>query len=330
MPDLTDKRPNLLLTGVRDLTPVFVGEQRARARTLLASKIVERQVSSVMQMLNKDPSLALDTLPVRLTSGGVSRVVEMDFPVACLTHDLGACVILAVNAGYDIDKADQRGWTLVDHAVARMSTSSIETELALLLSMGANPHKPTSNATQETSDYPGLFASAMMQAYPVKDKDAKREVRHPNVIAMLLDAGANPVYSSRFKCPINLIINSSGWGEKDVAADHMRMMGRLLKAGASLDKLSGSPQLNPLRAALASKNGDGLVALVRLGVDVSNAAMNGSDLFDVMDARGLGEWKPQMQAALMERTIAQVTAASGPVAPAESDAKVPLRRRMGV
>ena len=106
---LPSARKNLLAPPANPDTPVFVGDQRAKARALLASKIVEQHVMAVMQLVNKDPSLALGTVPMTLTNGGVARVEELDFAFACLMHDVTPGVMFAVTAGFPVDTPNGAG-----------------------------------------------------------------------------------------------------------------------------------------------------------------------------------------------------------------------------
>ena len=308
-------------------TPVFVGDQRGKARALLASKIVEKQVMSVMQLVNKDPSLALGTVPMTLTNGGVARVEEVDFPFACLINDLTPGVMFAVSAGYPVDNPNGAGRSLLEVAVSRMAYGGSETNVGLLLALGANPN---GTATM-TDDFGGTFSSAMQQAYPVSGQTEQ----HPGVIAMLLDAKADPVYGAAFKCPASILVTAHGWADASKVADLTKMLARLVKAGLPLDRPTGSPLMTPIQLALGKKNGNALVALVRMGATVTSEHLKGKDLFALMHANGLNEFGPAIQGAMMERVIAKATGPSSPAvagpAPVgeDSDAPARARRRLG-
>jgi hypothetical protein len=314
-------RPNLLAHSGGATTP-FVGDQRIKARNLLATKVQERQVMAVMQLVNRDPSLALDTVPMALASGGVSRVEEVDFAVACIQHDLAPGYVFAVSHGYDVNKPMHDGLCMLDIAVSQISLGGAEAHVSLLLALGADPNGVSTPGLK----FGGTFSLAMSNAY-----QAKQPVHHSSVITMLLDAKVTPSYPPVYKCPISLVIAAGGWDDKSKAAEHTHMMARLVKAGAPLDQASGSPRLTPLQFCLGSKNGAALEAVVRLGCNVSSDTLKGKDLFAEMDANGLAEFKPAIQRALMERVIAQgrnTTVAATITDDASNEAPRP-RRRLG-
>ena len=183
-----------------------------------------------------------------------------------------------------------------------------------------------------TTDFGGTFSSAMLQAYPVSGQTEQ----HPGVIAMLLDAKADPVYGAAFKCPASILVTAHGWADAAKAADLTKMLARLVKAGLPLDRPTGSPLLTPVQLALGKKNGNALVALVRMGAKVSSEHLKGKDLFGLMEANGLSEFNPAIQSAMMERVIAKATGPSSPTAagaisPGEEaeDSPARSRRRLG-
>lgn len=328
-------RPNLLSatseTGAL-VVPLFQGDQRERARALLAAKIMERQVMSVLQLVNKDPSLALATVPLKLTNGGVSRIEEVDFAFACMQNDILPGCVFAINAGYSIDTTNSNGRSLLDLAISKMVNGGVEPTVGMLLAMGIDPN----GASNLTETEPGTFAIAMQHAYPpaIKTKSGLSEskTQHPGVITMLLDAKANPVYPSNFKCPILILVGSDGWSDPVVAAEHTMMMARLVKGGSSLNRASGSPLMTPLQLALGSKNGNAIVSLIRVGADATSVALKGKDLFALVDAHNLQEFKPAIQSALMERVIAK-SVGTGPSSAKKSDdgtGEPRQKRRMGV
>lgn len=319
-PQPASTRPNLL-TPPPAGAPAFTGDQRTKARALLASKISDRQVMAVLQLVNKDPSLALDTVPMASAAGGLARTDDIDFPVACLQHDVLPGLVFASAVGYDPNKLTPTGLSLLDLAVARTNLGSAEGTVGLLLGMGANP-----NSTRPLDDvFGGTFSAAMTMAYP-----AGKGQQYPGVISMLLDAKANPVYPQSHKCPASILVSTGGWDDPRQAAELTKMMARLVKAGVLLDRPSGHMKLLPVQLALGQKNGNALVALVRLGASVSSATLRGKELSELMKQNGLEEFIPAVRAASMERVIVQATAKhaaeAGPAAAAPAE---PRRRRMG-
>lgn len=281
--------------------PVFEGAQREKVKTLLATKIVERQVISVLQLVNKDPSLALESVPLNVMAGGVGRLENIDFAFACLEHGVMPGYIFAVNAGYDIDKPNAAGFSLLEVAASKIQHGS-EKDLGVLLSMGANPN----GLPGGDRSYPGVFATAMQQAYPL----AMGAAQHPGVISILLDAKANPTYSSSIKCPLTILVCADGWNDAARVAEMTKMMVRLVKGGCSPDARSGSPSLTPLERVIGQHKGAALVSLIQVGADTSAGALKGKDLFDLMASNKMNGYLPDVQSALMEMKIAKIKAAA--------------------
>jgi len=324
-------RTNFLLPQPSPKVPVFIGEQRLKAQALLSSAISEHQLMTILQLINKDPSLALGSVPMKMVAGGVARIEETDFATACLLNDIPAGYVFAINNGYSVDTLDATGHSLLDLAVTKIQAGTAITHVGLLLSMGANPGV----GAEPSETLAGLFSSAMQQAYPsakgqsLKSNLPSRRIQGEGVISMLLSAKANPVYPPNFKCPISILVSSEGWSQPDHAADLTMMMVRLVKAGCSPDRHTGSPLMSPVQLAIGSRNGDALVTLVRVGAKTSSEALKGKDLFGLMETHGLSEFKPAVQSALMEQTIARaVGSVSTSLTNANDENKFSSRRRM--
>jgi hypothetical protein len=318
---------NLLLSSEQRASAparVFDGEQRVKALALLAAAVAEQRVMAVMQLVNKDPSLAFETLqiPLRGTTGGQTTPVE--FPLACLRAGLSAGYVFAISRGFGVDSLLQNeSTTLLQDALGQGGAGrNCEADLSLLLSMGARPQAMPS---QES-----LYA-VVADAFP-----AKSDKHSIGAIAMLLDAKVDFAYPSTYKCPYSVMVGAHGWGNPDIASSLTRLMARFVKAGLSIERATGAPAQTPLQRALGSKNGDAVVSLLRLGAKSGPEVLNGKDLFALMDAQGLEQFKPGAQAALMESHISRSTAkaaAAAPAAPSDASESVPApasrRRRLG-
>jgi hypothetical protein len=258
-----------------------------------------------MRTVNKDPSFAFETLqiPLRGTTGGQTSPVE--FPLACLRAGLSAGYVFAISRGFGIDTPLQNeSTTLLQDALGLGGSGrNVEADLSLLLSMGAQ--------SQAMPSQEPLYA-VVADAFP-----AKSDKHSTGSIAMLLDAKVDFAYPATFKCPYSVMVGAHGWSNPDIASALTRLMARFVKAGLSIERATGTPAQTPLQRALGSKNGDAVVSLLRLRSKSGPDALNGKDLFALMDAQGLEQFKPGAQAALMESHISRATAkAAAAVAPA--------------
>jgi hypothetical protein len=246
---------------------------------------------AVMQLLNKDPSLAFERVKRTVSTGGLSRIAEAHIVQLCAEFGMAAGYVFAVNHGFHPDTVLADGMTLVDHALKRSSAS----ELSLLLALGASPcPRPVDD------EYHGTLFNALSQAlqpgHPVGDLGA---------VTMLLDAKAPLRYSPAAMCPLSLVLASGGWQDEASRKVLFRLMARMVKEGAPLDEATGSPKMTPILRAIGARNGEGVVAMIRLGADTSTKALNGRDLFELLEKSKLGDYAPAATSALMERRIAQ-------------------------
>ena len=327
----TAATPNLLFSEVPspDSTkPVFKGAQRDMAKALLASSISEQRLMAVMQLVNKDPSLAFETLQVADLPGS-NRTAPYEFPLACLRHRLSAGYVFAVGRGFSVDAPLQDGsTTLLQQAIAQCSAEqSGEADLSLLLAMGAK--------TSAMPDQDALY-SVVANAFP-----AGGDRHYPGAVNMLLDAKVDFAYDPSFKCPYTALVDTAGWTVSLAAAALTKTMARFVKAGLSLERKTGSPKMTPVQRALGKKNGDALVSLIRVGAKTDPQSL-GKDLFEVMRAQGLEPFIPVVQSALMEAHIsfsskAQAAAPPGATTAGESAATpsaappaAQRRRRVGL
>ena len=316
--------PNLLFgSGIQPNAParVFEGEQRAKALALLASAVAEQRVMMAMQLVNKDPSLAFETLqiPLRGTIGGQTEAVE--FPLACMRSGISAGYVFAIAHGFGVDTLMQNeSTTLLQAALGHGGGGrNGEADLSLLLSMGAK--------TQAMPSQESLYA-VLADALPTKsDKHSF------GAVLMLLDAKVDFAYPTTFKCPYSVVVGAGGWTSPETASALTRLMARFAKAGLSIERRTGVPAQTPLQRALGGKNGDAVVSLIRLGAASGPEELNGKDLFGLMDAQGLEQFKPVAQAALMESHISRASAKAAAAPPAaaseggEASAAAPANRR---
>lgn len=323
LPDATIASSDLLFGATKPekrTAPVFVGEQRAKAIAMLASSIAEHRAVAVMQLVNKDPSLVFEKLPIPGRSGPPHPT---EFPLACLRHGLAAGYTFAVSRGFNVDDLLQdETTTLLQAALAQTATRNCEADISLLLAMGADYR----NMTSLDALY-GVMAAAFP---PKSDKHA------PGAVAMLLDAKVDFAYPTSYMCPYSVLVNSGGWGVPETAVTLAKTMARFVKCGLSLERKTGAPAQTPLQRALGCKNGEAVIALIRVGAKSGPEQLNGKDLFDMMRAQGLEEFKPAAQAALMDAHISHQAranpASAQPAAAQAGDAQPPSsvrRRRLG-
>lgn len=321
-------RPLLLtgLTACERPAPLFQGDQRAKALQVLTAAITEGRLMAAMQLVNKDPSLSFETVERTLRSGGLVRTGRCSVVQLFAEAGMAAGYIHAVQHGFNPDTQLSDGATLIEHAGRRNNPQ----EVSLLLAVGASP-----NPRPASEEAPGLLYQALTNALMTD----KRKLGDVSVAVMLLDAGAEARLPPQVICPIGILASSEAWGDPADAAVLLKLGGRLVKAGASLDAPSGAPKMSPLRRALGASNGHALIGLLKLGADVSEKLLGDKDLYALMKSHKLEDFIPQAQSAMMGRRIHEVraeTAKARAEAPAaESDAQaqeqapVSRRRRMG-
>lgn len=297
--------------------PVFRDEQRTKALTLLATAVAEQRVMVVMQLVNKDPSLAFESISVPLKGGGTTGHA-VEFPLACLRNGITPGYLFAIGRGFAVDTPLQHETTTLLQETLTLGGKgrALEADVSLLLSLGATVGAMVSKEP---------LYSVLADAFPAKSK-----VHNGGAVSMLLDARVDFVYPDSFMCPYSVLVATGGWDSQESASALTRMMAKFVKAGVSIERSTGMPRQTPLMRALGSKNGEAVAALVRLGADSSPARLNGKDLFTLMEAQGLEQFKPLVQAALMESRISQIarTQDAAMAAPcAATSAETPVNRR---
>lgn len=315
-PSSTSSGTNYLFTQEGDRpSPLFVGEPRSKALRLLAGAVSEQRLMAVMQLVQKDPSLAFEMLPMPIgRESAQTRSVE--FSLACLRAGLAAGYIFAITRGFAVDTPLQdESTTLLQAACELQATRDCSADVSNLLAMGASP-----------SIIPHHVMYAVVHAaFP------SGSTQHaPGPLAMLLDAKANFAYSAEYMCPYSVLVNTKGWDDAETAAALTKMAARFVKGGLDLDRKTGGPPQTPLMRAVGSKNGPAAIALIRVGAKCSPEVLNGKDLFALMSANGLEEFKPAAQAALMDAHISMKTRELTAAQSADQQAARPTRsRRLG-
>jgi hypothetical protein len=318
-------RPNFLLPHAsKTLTPVFTGEQRLKAQEMLSSLLSEGRFIGVMQLINKDPTLALGTIPIKSEEYDGLGSGDVDFAFACIKRNHTAGYIFAIQHGYPINKVLPVGETLLSLAVTQYSGGKNGSDIGLLLSMGADPNI----ANPDSAITGGNFALVMERSFP----DRRRELSNPNFAppSSMLDARVNVKYPERFLCPLSLVTLSNGWEHPELRTQLTKFMIKLTKAGCDVDFKSGTPLATPLQRAVARENILVVLALIRLGAKPEIA---GTNLLEHMaSSAALRDHIPAVQSAIMERTIAtSISSTASPPAAIESSKPTdpPRRRRMG-
>lgn len=317
---LTDPTPPDFISAMlgRPEHAAFNGDQRAKVLGIVGAAIVEGRASTVMQFLKRDPSIALDQVSFKENIGGLQRDVHLDLAQACLKYNLPMGYVFAIARGYDANKllpiALQPGRT-------GFSGDLIQTHLSTLLALGADPA-----ALEPAPDGQSFISQAFGLAF-----DNPKAESYPGIANLLLDAGCSPVYDARLACPVSKLIGVNGWSDTAQSVELATLLVRLVKAGALLDRPSGSPAVTPLSLALGKKNGLAVIALVRLGCCVDPETMPGKqDIYTAMDANGLQEFKPLVQEALMAQQIQKTVKDSAKTesVPSSQTESVRTRRRL--
>lgn len=325
MPAATTAAQNLLIPSLADGAPkpVFTGEQRVKALSVLAQSIFEHKVMAVLQLVNKDPSLAFETLemPAAVLSNATQRV---EFPLACLQRGLTPGYLFAISRGFPVDQLLQNETvTLLQAAMHAHGSASRDSsaDVSLLLGLGAQPNAMVSKVA---------LYEALVGAYP-RGTDA----HSPGVVNMLIDAKCDFGYPDDIDSPFNVLVATGGWKDAATTVEITKTMARLVKAGIDPGKRTGTPRKSPLETAIGLSNGGAIVALIRIGAPTGPEALKGRDLLEVMRSYSkLQEFLPLVQAALMESHISKCereSASTAASSPAESTPPRDIRRqRIGV
>jgi hypothetical protein len=303
----TPSRQNFLIP-TSTAAPAFVGEQRSKVLQLLASAVSEGRVVTLMRTLARDPSLALEQLPM--------KPAPLDLAVACMTHDILPGAVFAVQQGFDPSKLLVPA--LNQLAKGESGSANVDATMATLLAMGADP---TTLSASSPSD-PGFFYKAMTLAYP-----AEKAQHSSKLISMLLDAGCSPRYHASLNCPLTILSKTGGWDGDPKGAEELTFaMIRLVKAGAPTSRQDPSKP-SPIAIAVGKRTPEVLLGLIRAGYDVGQAELGGTmDLYELLSANSLADYKPQVQQALMEREIRRAASEKPTTAAATASAPRPTRR----
>jgi ankyrin repeat protein len=325
-----------------NLTPVFTGEQRLQAQELLSSMLTKKNFAGVTELIKKDPTLTLETIPV--TTKRFESIYQLDFPFACIDHGYVDGVVFAIQHGYPINKILPTGETLLSHAVTHYSSQRHVqwneqkrdpldgSVIRLLLSMGADPNIPRPDNSMNRSNFAWFMLSNHSESLAPDLTTANA----------FLDAGADVRYSNKFLCPLSIAVVASGWYDSSTCSPLIEFMTRCVKAGAEIDSLSGGFSSTPLQRATGRENINAILALVRLG---AKPEVRGKSLIEHLEScppsvrkhipdiqNAIIEGTIANQIALMERTISASLAANPPPETIKGNTSIEprtSRRRMG-
>lgn len=309
----TTFNPLLGALSIRPSAPpqkVLTGTQRTRVLELIANALSTGNFPQVMQAITKDPSIAHEDLPMKQESG---KVVAIPFALACLREHLQAGVLMAVATGYDINSpsdTDPRFGALIHAAVSADS----EQDVLLLLTLGARADEVNPQAKAPENGVHSLLQIAFNNwVFPVGNNNP---TTFPKMCFALMNAGLKPdPYMA------TVLVREGDWTDQAFVKKAVQLLARMTKAGLDLtDDWAGSSN-HPVSAALGTKNGVALEALVSLGAKTDGAL----DIFERMSANGMADFIPSIQAKVMNRTIQQ-TAGSSPT-PVPTTGQATLNRR---
>jgi hypothetical protein len=334
------ERPNFASTSDTLMSSdkhVFTGEQRIEAKKALFSMLTRGKFAGVLQIIQKDPSLSLETIPWHSESFSFAcNSRELDFPFLCLETGCQDGYVFAIQHGYPVNKSLYTGDTLLNLAIYKYFLNDTnDSDIELLLSLGADPN----------INSPSSFAQVMNRSF---SRSWGPKMPKPNfrMLNAMLDAHVNLKYCDSFLCPLSYVVQSTAWMNVSIHPQLTQLMARLVKEGCDVGAKSGSEQLTPLERSIEMIAPiQAIVALVRLGADPkvrqpwSKKAVrddvneNSLSLLDVM-ARypELRDHIPLVQSAIMERTIATSLSSSMPAQASDENPKPEnqsRRRRMG-
>ncbi|MDO8341201.1 MAG: hypothetical protein Q7T59_04460, partial [Candidatus Woesebacteria bacterium] len=314
----TTFNPLLGALSIRPSAPpprVLEGTQRTRVLELIANALSTGNFAQVMQAIAKDPSIAHDCLPMKQENGKVS---PMPFPVACLKEHLQAGVLMALTTGYDINtpsETDPRFGGLIQAAVDADS----EHDVLLLLTLGAYANEVNPEAKPPDNGVDSLLQVAFNNW--VFSGAKSKPVIFPKMCFALMNAGLKPdPYMA------TVLVREGDWTEQAFVKTAVQLLARMTKAGLDLtDDWAGSSN-HPVSAALGTKNGVALEALVSLGAKTDGAL----DIFERMRVNGMSDFIPSIQAKVMNRTIQQASGASPTPVAATGQATLNRRRAASI
>lgn len=269
--------------------PIVLGDSRAKVLIELGRCVSEHRTRTMLSMLAVDPSLARESVPVPRSG----NQVRIEFPLACLEHEVAAGYLFAVQNGFDPNSRLQGGsTTLLQTAIALSTTSrSMAHHIDLLISVGGDPLKMVSN---------DCLHAAVDSAFAA-DATAKTEV-----LSMLLDAGADFSYSGQLESPLRILCRPHLWATSEDSMMAATMMARFVKSGVDINAATGSPRMVPMLTAIGLKNPTAAKALAMLGCSTDPALYHGREISQILEEAGLADHIPRIREAVMTATMSRV------------------------
>lgn len=277
---------------------VLLGEQRGSVLASLARCIAEMRVVTVLQILDKDPSLAAEMVPMQLP-GGVIR--PMEFPLACLDAGLSAGYMFALQNGFDPNARLQNGTTTLLQAAIECSSPRrpMDTDICLLLACGASPAQMVSN-----NDLHALMSAT----FPAGQRPGAA-----SAVSMLLDAKADFTYEPGLDSPYQVLIKSGAWSNERDAVRMVELMARFKRAGVDIDRETGSPRAVALHTAIMTRNKFAVRGLIHLGASIDPKHFYGREVSELLEDAGMRDIVPEVREAVMAATMSRVV---NPIKPA--------------
>lgn len=279
----------------------LLAEQRAQALRHLAKNIFEGSQDVVLQLLDRDPSLAWESVAEPGTTS------PMPVPLACLQCDMLAAVLSTLSKGYDIDAPSSYAPSyggLITHAITRSKHDAA----MLLIGLGASVSPLPGVHTLRGDDAEAAFSplASAISNWLIADS-AQKGVSPPRLPYAILDAigGVAPDQGAEMILALVTSASAARWDEPDFRKHATSLMGRLVKAGARLSGPRGDAHTDPITAALGRRNGHAIVSLIAVGAPVDSGT---GDILDRMRNNSLQDFVPQVQSLLMERTIDRAVA----------------------
>lgn len=276
--------------------PVFQGAQRADAIAALGRCIAERRTQTILQLLDKDPTLVHEVIPVPASGIGLNGVIQhMEFPLACLAHGISAGYLFALQNGLPPDTLMQDGTTTLLQSALSLSSANrpMIADISLLLGMGASPSSMPSN------DCLHAVVNAAFDRRGLNEQGLA-------TVSMLLDARFDFNYSASMPSPFQIIVRSAGWETDEGSLRMTKTMARFAKAGVDINRSTGEPKTTALLTAIGTSNRPAVLSLIHLGAKTTPDALLGRDLSVALEDAKLQDLIPEARAAMMQATMSSV------------------------
>lgn len=263
----------------------IIGESRFKILSLLSTAIVSGRLVAVTQILQKDPSLLVETPK--------SSDSKAEMPIiSAIKNGIDCLIPLAIAQNWDINSRCFNNQNLVEMAVHSDNPNLLST--ALLHGASVSCPRDIEEEGVELIDF------VINQLAKTKSNDLTRVQNQVRIAHILLDSGAPPTGTSLTSALPTIV--KTDWSA--IASTLSLEIGFIFRAmtskGANIDmKFHGQSLIS---MAIGAKNSQVVELLVMQGCDISKSALKG-DLIDMMMNAQLADAVPNVANMLMQRTL---------------------------